>query len=445
VAQWEPGTSASELVARADRALILAKQEGRRGTVQTHTSIPGQIGPGDGVGRRDGTPALESDPEAAWPGMGRTDERLRKRTRQLALANALGARLAAMTDVEQIWDAAADELHRAFGYFCVAIIRLRDDGHVESVAGRGAPFLALGEQSWSQPSGDGLIGRALRERRPVVSNDVAAEPEYRPTPETLATAAELAVPLFVGGELWGAVNIEENRAGAFDDDDVRLIETVADQVGSAMRSAMLYEQLERAYIGTAEALASALEAKEAYTPEHTHSIVVRAEAVGRRLGMTGSQLRDLRFGAAFHDIGKLAIPEAVLNKRDPLNAEERAAIEGHTIAGEQILAPVDFLQGVRPLVRHEHERWDGGGYPDGLAREEIPLGARVILACDALGAMTSDRPYRAAMTRGEAIAELRRCAGTQFDPQVVEALVDIVLEEDRGARRAGEPRRPSQV
>ena len=115
------------------------------------------------------------------------------------------------------------------------------------------------------------------------------------------------------------------------------------------------------------------------------------------------------------------MPEAILNKRGPLTDEERAIIERHPEAGEQILAPVEFLAPVLPLVRHGHERWDGLGYPDGLAGEAIPLGARIIFACDAWDAMTSDRPYRAAMPEDEARAEMRRAAGSQFDPAVVDA------------------------
>ena len=215
-------------------------------------------------------------------------------------------------------------------------------------------------------------------------------------------------------------------ATAFDDDDLRLVETLADQAGSALRSAFLYEQLERAYLGTAEALAAALEAKDSYTAHHARSIVEHAEAVGTRLGLGAAELRDLRFGAVFHDIGKIAVPEAILDKRGPLTPAERAEMERHTIVGEQILAPVDFLAGARKLVRHEHERWDGAGYPDGLAGEAIPIGARIILACDAYHAMTSDRPYRRAMSADAAREELRRHAGTQFDPAVVDALLAVL-------------------
>jgi HD-GYP domain-containing protein (c-di-GMP phosphodiesterase class II) len=252
---------------------------------------------------------------------------------------------------------------------------------------------------------------------------VRSQPDYAPTRETANVRSELIVPLRVDGEPYGVINIEEVRPAAFDEDDVRLLQTVADQAGAALRSAALYERLERAYLGTAEALAAALEAKDAYTADHARKIAGQAEAIGRRLGLGEQQLRDLRLGAVFHDIGKIAVPEAILNKPGPLTPEERAVMERHTIVGEQILAPVESLAGVRKLVRHEHERWDGAGYPDGLAGEAIPLGARIILACDALHAMTSDRPYRRALPAEVAYEELRRHAGTQFDPRVVDALL----------------------
>ena len=209
------------------------------------------------------------------------------------------------------------------------------------------------------------------------------------------------------------------------------VKTVADQLGAALRSATLYEQLERAYMGTAEALAAALEAKDANTANHARSIVRNAEAVGTRLGLGGVALRDIRYGAAFHDIGKIAVPEPILNKPGPLTDEERTLAERHVLVGEQILAPVEFLGGVRPLVRHAHERWDGTGYPDRLTGDEIPLGARIILACDAYDAMTSDRPYRSAMSQEAARDELRRFAGLQFDPRIVEVLLEVL--DDRQA------------
>jgi diguanylate cyclase (GGDEF)-like protein len=426
VAEWVPGLTATQLIARADRALLHGKQQGGRGEAILFSELPEPELTRRFESSYSPAPAAPPAPPA-WPDTrDEAGERLRKRTRQLAAANALGTRLSAMTDVSEILDAVVEELHRAFGYYCSAAIRLRPDGHVESAAGRGDLFLALASREWSQPREVGLIGRCLREGRPVNVGDVTADPDFRPTPETLAVRSELVVPLYVAGELWGVLNAEDLEVDAFHEDDVRLMETMADQAGSALRSASLYEQLERAYMGTAEALAAALEAKDSYTANHARSIVEHAEAVGRRLGMDARQLQDLRFGAVFHDIGKIAVPEQILNKRGPLTPEERIEIERHTVVGEQILAPVEFLAGARLLVRHEHERWDGRGYPDRLAGTNIPLGSRIILACDALHAMTSDRPYRRAMSVRQAWGELQANAGTQFDPRVVAALLDVI-------------------
>jgi diguanylate cyclase (GGDEF)-like protein len=429
VAEWTPRTlSAEELIDRADRALLIGKRDGMRGNIVEASSITEADLAGATPGRPDGA-ALPS--RVTWPEAGsRQEDRLRKRTLQLSLANKLGTRLSAMTDPAEIFDAVVEELHRALGYHLCSVIRVREDNYVEAAAGRGEAFVRLGEQNWCQPRTAGVIGRCLRERRVVLVNDIRKEPSFIPTAETPDVLAELCAPLWVGDELWGAINVEEPRCNAFDEDDARLVETVSDMVGSALRSAMLYERLERGYLGTAEALATALEAKDSYTAEHARSIVGYSEAVGRRLGLSEDEIRDLRYGAALHDIGKIAVPEAILNKRGPLDADELEIIFTHTVVGEQILAPIEFLGDVLPLVRHEHERWDGSGYPDGLAGDEIPLGSRIIFVCDAFHAMTSDRPYRKAMSRTSAREELERGGGSQFDPRVVEVFLEILAEED---------------
>jgi diguanylate cyclase (GGDEF)-like protein len=427
VAELDPQEDATSLIERADRALLYGKQQGSRGVALRASAVPTTFHPA-GSGRTESRPqAVSGAGRPRDPGREQT-KNLRKRTRQLGLANALGTRLAAMTDPDAIVEAVVEELNSALGYFLCAVVRSRDDGYVESAASRGLALASGGEKGWSQPAGAGLIGRCLRERRPVVAGDVLTDQDYRSTPETATVRSELVVPLWVGEELWGVLDVQETRAGAFDEDDVRLIQTVADQVGSALRGALLYQRLERAYVGTAEALAAALEAKDSYTANHSRTVVEMAHAVGLRLDLDEPALRTLRFGAIFHDIGKIAVPEEILNKRGSLTEEEWEVTKRHPVAGERILASVEFLADVRPLVRHEHERWDGSGYPDGLAGEEIPLGARIILACDAYDAMTSDRPYRTAMSAEQAHEELRRGAATQFDPRVVVALLDLLAE-----------------
>lgn len=359
---------------------------------------------------------------------------LRKRTHQLSAASALGARLAGLIEESAIVEAAVDTLYNEFDFPVCAINRLTGDNRLELTAGRGrAVERLIAADGWSQPAGLGLTGRTLRDRDLVVVGDVRKEPDYRPTAETNDTRSEMCAPLWAGETLWGVIDLQNQRIDAFDEDDARLVSVVADQVSAALRSASLYRQLEGAYLGTAEALVAALEAKDSYTASHSRSIGENAEAVGRALGLDETELRTLRFGAAFHDIGKLAIPESILCKPGPLTPEERLRVEQHTVIGDQILAPIEFLAEVRPLVRHSHERWDGGGYPDGLAGEAIPLGARIIFACDAYDAMTTDRPYRAALGDDLAASELAVHAGSQFDPRVVEALLSV-LEQD-GLRR----------
>ncbi len=432
------------LLEEADRALLYGKQVSGRGEAVCASQISSSYRP-RAAGLTPSTPGrmVTSTPNASTPRAptppvpapsaavaGDDDERLAKRTRQLVLANALGTRLAAMTDSADITSAAVDELHREFGFFLCAAVKIRDDDYVFAVATSGPAFARLGANRWSQPRDAGIIGRALRERAGVLCNDVTEDPSFCATTETSGTRSELVAPVWVGERLWGVLNVEETRTNAFDADDARLLRAVADQVGSALRSAELYARLERAYLGTAEALAAALEAKDAYTAQHAVSIVGWSQAVGRRLGMDAAALRALRYGAIFHDIGKISVPEALLNKPGPLTPAEWGLVKNHTIVGEQILAPVEFLADVLPIVRHEHENWDGSGYPDGLRGMSIPLGARIVLVCDAYHAMTSDRPYRPALPREAAMRELGENAGTQFDPLVVDALLAVLEDED---------------
>jgi diguanylate cyclase (GGDEF)-like protein len=350
---------------------------------------------------------------------------LQRRTRQVQLTSALAARLAGIREVQAILDATVEETHAGMGASASAIVRLVSDGGHDLVAGAG-PLGHPSLRGYNATSGRGLISRCLRERGVVLVPDVSTEPDYIATPVTEATRSELDVPISVDGRLWGAISVQSEETDAFDEEDARLLRAVADQLGAALRSAELYEQLEEAYLGTAEALSAALEAKHSETAKHSRSLVGHAEAVGRLLGMSDAELRALRYAAAFHDIGKLAVPETILNKPGPLTEAEQAIVRRHPVTGEQILAPVAFLADALPLVRSAHERWDGAGYPDGLTGEEIPLGARIVFACDAYEAMIAERPYRPALTPAEARVELRRVVGTQLDPAVVEALLTLL-------------------
>jgi HD-GYP domain-containing protein (c-di-GMP phosphodiesterase class II) len=186
-------------------------------------------------------------------------------------------------------------------------------------------------------------------------------------------------------------------------------------------------ELSTAYRGTALLLGDVVEADDAYTGEHSRQVVELVLAVCDRLDVTARDRRTAEFAALLHDVGKIRIPSSILHKAGPLDREERAIMNTHTLEGERLLRRVGgLLADVGTVVRSTHERWDGGGYPDGLAGTEIPLAARIIACCDAFNAITTDRPYRPARSVDEALQELRDNSGTQFDPGVVDALTAVV-------------------
>jgi diguanylate cyclase (GGDEF)-like protein len=175
-----------------------------------------------------------------------------------------------------------------------------------------------------------------------------------------------------------------------------------------------------------DALLQALQEREPDLRGHVDNVAELAVAVGRKMGLDSDELFQVARAADLHDVGKLAVPDAILNKPGPLNDVEWGFMRQHTIVGDRILSAAPALEPVAKLVRASHERYDGRGYPDRLAGDDIPLGARIVAVCDAYHAMTSDRPYRRAMPMRSAIMELRRCSGLQFDPDVVRSFCDLV-------------------
>lgn len=224
---------------------------------------------------------------------------------------------------------------------------------------------------------------------------------------------------------WLVAAVPDGTEG-FSETKLALLDGIAHQTQLAIANAAAYDDLERTFLSTVEALAGALEANDEYTSSHTRAICDMALRVGERLGLDAAALKRLELGALFHDIGKIGIPERILAKPAPLSGEEWELMRTHTEIGARILAPIERLESVCPIVRHAHEHFDGSGYPDGLAGEEIPLESRIILVVDAYHAMTTDRPYRARLPREEACRRLREAAGTQFDPRVVDTFLALV-------------------
>jgi len=268
---------------------------------------------------------------------------------------------------------------------------------------------------------DGRIGSTV--------SDLAEHPETRDldVSKRLGLRAYAGVPVRLSsGEIYGTLCAVDTRPhpglgdhhsellGFLSDLAAEVIEDEAEQVRA--------RRVEARATGV-RTLLVALEARDFYTSEHSKQVVELAAGVAARLGLDQDETRDVEQVALLHDIGKVGIPDAILQKQGPLDEQEWQLMRQHPIVGEHIIAGTPGLSHLAPAMRAEHEHWDGGGYPDGLAGAEIPLASRITLACDALNAMTNDRPYRPAMTMERAQEELRAGAGTQFDPRTVEALL----------------------
>jgi len=222
--------------------------------------------------------------------------------------------------------------------------------------------------------------------------------------------------------------IEAYRLGdrAFRQDDPHHVEVLSAFAANTYSRILLASKLESHYMKTIEALTSALEARDPYTQAHTSRIRELSTGLAIALQVPEDVLQSVRLGSILHDVGKIGISDSILLKQGPLSDEEWEEMRQHPLIGERMLRNVDFLAPARPVVRHHHERWDGQGYPDRLRGERIPLAARIVAVCDAYDAMTSDRPYRSAMSIEDACDELIRCAGVQHDPMCTSLLVDIV-------------------
>jgi len=277
--------------------------------------------------------------------------------------------------------------------------------------------------------GQGIAGWVVDKCEGVIVCDVQSDERFFSRPDGVSdyvTRDMVCVPVVAHGRTLGALEAINKRHGAFDENDRELLSSLANQVAIAIENSNLYEELREAFYETAEALADTIEKRDPYTGGHTRRVMAFSMAIGREIGLSEEETEDLRLAAILHDIGKIGVPDEVLRKPGSLDEEEFAAMKRHSEAASEILSHVHRLRPVIPGVRSHHERVDGRGYPDGIAGDDIPLIARIIAVADTFDAMTTDRPYSRGRTIKEAVAELERCSGTQFDPVAVDAFVSAI-------------------
>jgi putative nucleotidyltransferase with HDIG domain len=275
------------------------------------------------------------------------------------------------------------------------------------------------------PPGVGIVGAVAKEGRPLIVNDAKADPRhYRKVDDNtrLTTHSLLCVPLINKERTIGVVEVMNKSNGLpFDDEDCQLLVAFALQGAIALDNARLYSDLRRAFADTVRIIANALESRDPYTAGHTGRVTQIALATAQELGWAREQLQILEIGALLHDIGKIGVADSILYKPTELTQDEYAMMKQHPILGAKMLEGVAALRPMLPYILYHQERYDGKGYPFGLAGNEIPIEGRILAVADTFDAMTSDRPYRKGLSAEEAIAEIERNRSAQFDPDVVDA------------------------
>ncbi|MDA8168792.1 MAG: HD domain-containing protein [Nitrospiraceae bacterium] len=241
----------------------------------------------------------------------------------------------------------------------------------------------------------------------------------------------IGVPLKVKGQIIGGMLLEKMDTN-FTEDELEILSTLANQAMVAIENAWLYESVKSNYFGTIQALVNALEANDKYTRGHSERVKILSIELGKQLGLNYKELEILEHAAILHDIGKIGVDSIILNKTGRLTSSEFSMIKAHPLIGDEILGPIGTMEGVRTTIVQHHERYDGTGYPYGIAGEEISLKARILSVVDTFDAMMTDRPYRKALSFQKAKEEIQQGSGTQFDPLAVSAFLDLLdsREED---------------
>ncbi len=280
--------------------------------------------------------------------------------------------------------------------------------------------------------GEGIAGRVVSTGKYIFVENIETDVRFlRPNDEERYDSKSfISVPLKIKSKVIGVLNVNSPKSKRqFNDRDLKLITILADQAAMRLDNIELFNNLQSFYFEMVQTLARAIDAKDAYTYDHADRARKYAKEIAVKMNLPYTIVRNIEYAALMHDIGKIGIADNILLKKEKLTEKEMKMLRTHPIIGNKILAPVKFLSPVAPMVLYHQEWYDGSGYPEGLAKEEIPLGARIVAVIDAYDAMTSDRPYRKALPIKTAVKELKDGAGKQFDPKIVDIFINILKEE----------------
>ncbi|MFZ5996420.1 MAG: HD domain-containing phosphohydrolase [Nitrospirota bacterium] len=275
--------------------------------------------------------------------------------------------------------------------------------------------------------GQGIAGWVAENQLPLIVEDAENDPRFFKKVDERSgfkTRNMVCVPVTARNKLLGVLQVINKKSGMFTSEDMVLMVSFSNQVAIAVENTLLHDELNETFYNTMQALAETIEMRDPYTGGHTRRVMEYSLAIGRRIGLTRREMVRLRLAAILHDIGKIGVRDTILLNPGRLTSEEFGGMRKHPEFGAAVLSRVKKLRGVIPGIKYHHERYDGSGYPEGLKGEAIPLLARIVAVADAFDAMTTNRPYRKGLSWENALAELQKHSGRQFDPAVVKAFLD---------------------
>jgi len=312
----------------------------------------------------------------------------------------------------------------------VSVMLVDGDGYLRIKHGEGLSPEII--KSTRVAPGEGISGWVAKEGKPILVRDVSNLKKETPKNTFYHSNSLLCVPLKIKGEVIGVLNVTNRKGGgSFNERDLYLLTILGNHAAVAIENARLYSAIRESYFKTIKALVNAVEAKDNWTKDHSENVTNYSLKIADYLGLSENQKDVIRYAGVLHDIGKIVISSTITDKPDKLTSDEWEKIKEHPLIGQRILDPIDFLEPVKVCIQTHHERCDGSGYPFGLKAHEIPLETRILSVADAFDAMIHSRPYRSALSVEDAIQELERFSGTQFDPAVVGGLVRIIQAEGK--------------
>lgn len=340
---------------------------------------------------------------------------------ELALLYNISMRLGAQPNLNRIYQIVAEQVQSILPDSHLAIL-LVDEANGEIVSRLAVDGKGRQHPPFRLKLGQGITGQAISTGHPTVVCNVREHPGF--VEVTYPITSLLSVPIAMGERVLGTINVSNKAQGAeFTTYDLKLISAIAAEAAVAIENARLFSEVKDLFLSAIKSLVMAIDAKDPYTHLHSVRVSQLSAAVAEVLGLESRMVEDIKLAGLLHDVGKIGIPEQVLLKAGPLTHEEWDEMKKHPLHSVQILEQVKQFEHLTKWVRHEHERYDGKGYPDGLKGDAIPLPSRIIAVADAFDAITSDRYYRKRRSEQEALNILKDHAGTQFDPKVISAFL----------------------